>query len=170
MTEPARRELLTSDAGDVDPMSGALSSAADKPAIASPPQTSNLPALKALIANHRRLLSNVRRSNHVIQSDNSRMEGELADRRAPVPLPATPQIAAASVDASEANAKLVWIESYIQGTFAQTLWALNARAAQLEQQGTGDQKQQTQRMLELTHLAYDQVRALIAWLHGDAND
>jgi small-conductance mechanosensitive channel len=116
------------------------------------------------------LLAHVRRSNQLLECDNTRMERELAIRREPVPSSSAcdedPALAANS-----AQAKLVWIENYIFGTLAQTLWALNARAEQLEEQTmAADQQQQTHRLLQMTHAAYDQLRDLMTWLQGNVRD
>ena len=149
---------------------GARSGTAAKPVIAAPEPASNLPTLKALISNHRTLLANIRCSNQLLENDNTRMERELVVRQEPVP----PNVACdddAAIAASSAKAKLVWIENYIHGTLAQTLWALNARAEQLEEQVTSaDQAQQTHRLLQMTHAAYDQLRDLMTWLQGNAHD
>ena len=153
-----------------EPRISGRSSAAAKPAIASPEPASTLPTLKALISNHRMLLANVRRSNEMLENDNARMEEELTVRRERVPLSAAGDENTSPASGS-ANAKLVWIENYIYGTLAQTLWALNARAEQLEEQVTSaDQQQQTHRLLQMTHAAYDQLRDLMTWLQGNAHD
>jgi hypothetical protein len=165
-----RTQAPTLSARGADPMSGAQSSAAVRPAIAEQERASSLPALKALISNHRTLLANVRRSNQLLENENTRMERELAVRRESIP-PAGPRDEDASIANRNANAKLVWIENYIHGTLAQTLWALNARAVQLEEQLTStDQQHQTHRLLEMTHQAYDQLRGLMARLQGDTFD
>lgn len=153
-----------------DPMPGAQSSAAAKAAIAAPDGGSNLPTLKALISNHRTLLANVRHSNRLLENDNTRMERELAVKRGGIP-PGLPRDEDASIGDRNAKARLVWIENYLHGTLAQTLWALNARAVQLEELVTSaDQQHQTHRLLEMTHAAYDQLRALMARMHSDTLD
>lgn len=166
----ARSDAPTFGAPSAEATLGARSSAAVRRTIAPAEPPSNLPTLKALISNHRTLLANVRRSNQLLENDNTRMERELAIQRELVP----PTLAGeedASIAASSANAKLVWIENYIHGTLAQTLWALNARAEQLEEQVTSaNHLQQTHRLLEMTHAAYDQLRDLMTWLHGNAHD
>lgn len=166
----ARGDMPTSGVLRAESRVGTRPSAAARPAIATSEPASNLPALKALISNHRTLLANVRRSNELLENDNTRMERELAVRRELVP-PSVAGETDASIVASNAKAKLVWIENYIHGTLAQTLWALNARATQLEEQVTSaDQQQQTHRLLEMTHAAYDQLRDLMTWLQGNAHD
>ncbi len=153
-----------------EPLPGARSMVALKSAVATSAPTSSLPTLRTLISNHRLLLANVRRSNQLLESDNTRMERELAIRREIVPSNSTSDEDPA-IAANNAQAKLVWIENYIHGTLAQTLWALNARAAQLEEQTiVADQRQQTHRLLEMTHAAYDQLRDLMSWLQGNAHD
>lgn len=140
------------------------SNAALKPAIAAQGSASNLSTLRTLISNHKLLLANVRRSNQLLESDNTRMERELAIRRELVPSTAESENDPA-ISAESAQAKLEWIENYIHGTLAQTLWALSARAAQLEEQtASADRQQQTHRLLQMTHAAYDQLRDLMAWL------
>ena len=170
LNDLARSNGLTSEGARGEPKVEARSNAAVRPAIATPEPSSNLPTLKALISNHRTLLANVRRSNDVLEKENTRMEHELAVRHEPVPLSAACD-EDASIAVSSANAKLVWIENYIHGTLAQTLWALNARAEQLEEQVTSSaQQQQTHRLLQMTHVAYDQLRDLMTWLQGNAHD
>jgi hypothetical protein len=155
-----------------DSASGASwGNAAAKLAIATPEPTSNLPTLKALISNHRTMLANVRRSNQLLENDNTRLERELAASSRKIVQPTAADERQAPIATDNANAKLMWIENYIHCTLAQTLWALNARAMQLEEQVTSiDQQQQTHRLLEMTHAAYDQLRALMDWLHGNAHD
>jgi hypothetical protein len=166
----ARSDVPTFAAPGAESTLGARSSAAVRRPIATPEPPSNLPTLKALISNHRTLLANVRRSNQLLENDNTRMERELAVQRELVP-PSLANDEDPSLAASSAKAKLLWIENYIHGTLAQTLWALNARAAQLEEQVTSaDHLQQTHRLLQMTHAAYDQLRDLMTWLHGNAHD
>lgn len=154
-----------------DSVSGASwGNAAAKLSLATPEPTSNLPTLKALISNHRTMLASVRRSNQLLENDNTRLERELAARSPKVVQPVADE-QQASIATDNANAKLVWIENYIHSTLAQTVWALNARAMQLEEQVTSiDQQQQTHRLLEMTHAAYDQLRTLMDLLHGNAHD
>jgi hypothetical protein len=155
----------------VEPHANARSNAALRTAIATSTPASNLPTLRALISNHRLLLANIKRSNQLLDSDNMRMERELAIRRDPVPSSAAGDGGDAAVGADNAQAKLEWIGNYIHGTLAQTLWALNARAAQLEEQTTfADRQQQAKRLLQMTHAAYDQLRDLMMWLQGNAHD
>jgi hypothetical protein len=158
--------------GGTDSVSGvSWGNAAAKLAIATPQPMSNLPTLKALISNHRTMLVNVRRSNQLLENDNMRLERELAARSREVVQPTVAREPPASIATDNCNAKLAWIENYIHCTLAQTLWALNARATQLEEQVTSiDQQRQTHRLLEMTHDAYDQLRALMDWLHGNAHD
>jgi hypothetical protein len=166
----ARSDASTSGGARAQPRHSTRSSAAGKPAIATREPASNLPTLKALISNHRTLLADVRRSNQLLENDNTRMERELAIRREIVPTSAGWDENAA-IAVSSANAKLVWIENYIHGTLAQTLWALNARAEQLEEQVTSaDRQQKNRRLLQMTHTAYDQLRELMTWLKGNAHE
>ena len=170
LNDPARSNVPTLGIPRAESRLGARSSAPVRSAIAPPEQESNLPTLKALISNHRMLLANIRRSNQLLENDNTRMERELAIRRELVP-PTAGCDEDQSIAASSAKAKLVWIENYIHGTLAQTLWALNARAAQLEEQVTAaDQQQQTHRLLQMTRDAYDQLRDLMTWLQGNAHE
>jgi replicative DNA helicase len=168
----ARRNLRAFGDGGTDSVSGASwGNAAAKRAIATPEPTSNLPTLKALISNHRTMLVNVRRSNQLLENDNMRLERELAARSRKIVQSTAAGEQQAPIATDNANAKLAWIENYIHCTLAQTLWALNARAMQLEEQVTSvDQQQQTHRLLEMTHDAYDQLRELMDWLHGNAHD
>jgi len=168
----APRNLRAFGDGGTDSVSGApWGNAAAKLAIATPESTSNLPTLKALISNHRTMLANVRRSNQLLENDNTRLERELAARSRNAVQPTVVGDQQTPIVTDNANAKLLWIENYIHSTLAQTLWALNARAMQLEEQATSiDQQQQTHRLLEMTHAAYDQLRALMDCLHGNADD
>lgn len=160
----------SSGASHAEPRVNARSNVALRPAIATSAPASNLPTLRTLISNHRLLLAHIRRSNQLLECDNTRMERELAIRRESVP-PSAACDEDAAIAANSAQAKLVWIENYIFGTLAQTLWALNARAAQLEEQTTSaDQQQQTHRLLQMTHAAYDQLRDLMTWLQGNVRD
>ena len=166
------RNLRAFGDGGTDSVSGASrGKTAAKLASATPEPTSNLPTLKALISNHRTMLANLRRGNQLLENDNMRMEREFAARSREVMRPTVAGEQQAPIVTDNANAKLVWIENYIHSTLAQTLWALNARAMQLEEQVTSiDQQRQTHRLLEMTHAAYDQLRALMDCLHGNAHD
>jgi len=165
-----RTTVPTLSVRGLDPMSGAQSSTAGRPAIVAPESVSSLSTLKALISSHRTLLADVRRSNQLIENDNTRIERELAIRREGIPL-GMPRDGDASIGDRNAKAKLVWIESYLHETLAQTLWALNGRAMQLEElASSADQQHQTHRLLEMTHAAYDQLRALMAQLQADTFD
>lgn len=169
-----RDDVQLSDVTRAAPPANARPNAALKAAIALPASSSNLPTLRTLITNHRLLLSNIKRSNELLESDNTRMERELAIRQELVP----PADACdgdgdgdGAISTDSAQAKLEWIENYIHGTLAQTLWALNARAAQLEERTTSaDQQQQTHRLLQMTNAAYDQLRDLMTWLQGNVHD
>jgi len=146
------------------------SNAVLKPAAAARASASNLPALKALISNHRALLASVRRRNELLAIDNTRMERELEVQAQLEPAHDTPPETAASV-ARDDRVKLVWVKNYINGTLAQTLWALTARAELFDEQVTSSaQRQQTARLLEMTHVAYDQVRDLMNWLELNTDE
>jgi len=145
------------------------SGAALKPAAATRAPASNLPALKALISNHRALLADLRRSNELLAIDNTRMERELGVRPEIEPPDGAPELDA-TLAAPDDRAKLVWIRNYLDGTLAQTLWALNARAEQFDEQGASSAPQQTRRLLEMTHTAYDQLRDLMSWLQRNTDE
>ena len=165
-----RTKVPTLSVRGSDPVSGAQSSIAERPAIGAPESVSSLSTLKALISSYRALLADVRRSNQLIENDNTRIERELAVRREDIPV-GMPRDGDASISDCHAKAKLVWIESYLQETLAQTLWALNGRAMQLEElASSADQQHQIHRLLEMTHDAYDQLRALMARLQADTFD
>lgn len=148
----------------------ARSGAALNPAAAPRVPASNLPALKALISNHRTLLANVRRSNELLTIDNTRMERELGVCPDIKPPDDALHEDAANTARSDRE-KLVWIKNYIDGTLAQTLWALNARAEQFGEQAVSfAQQQQAHRLLEMTHTAYDQLRDLMSWLQRSTSE
>ena len=145
------------------------SNAVLKPAAAARAPASNLPALKALISNHRVLLANVRRRNELLAIDNTRMERELEVQAQMEPTSDTPPQAAAV--ARDDRVKLVWVKNYINGTLAQTLWALTARAELFDEQVTSSaQHQQATRLLEMSHVAYDQLRDLMDWLELNTDE
>ena len=145
------------------------SNAVLKPAAAARAPASNLPALKALISNHRALLANVRRRNELLAIDNTRMERELEVQAQLEPTSDTPPQAAAV--ARDDRVKLVWVKNYINGTLAQTLWALTARAELFDEQVTSSaQHQQATRLLEMSHVAYDQLRDLMDWLELNTDE
>ena len=145
------------------------SNAVLKPAAAARAPASNLPALKALISNHRALLANVRRRNELLAIDNTRMERELEVQAQMEPTSDTPPEAAAI--ARDDRVKLVWVKNYINGTLAQTLWALTARAELFDEQVTSSaQHQQATRLLEMSHVAYDQLRDLMDWLELNTDE
>ena len=145
------------------------SNAVLKPAAAARAPASNLPALKALISNHRALLANVRRRNELLAIDNTRMERELEVQAHAEPTSDTPPEAAAI--ARDDRVKLVWVKNYINGTLAQTLWALTARAELFDEQVTSSaQHQQATRLLEMSHVAYDQLRDLMDWLELNTDE
>jgi len=145
------------------------SNAVLKPAAAARAPASNLPALKALISNHRALLANVRRRNELLAIDNTRMERELEVQAQMEPTSDTPPQAAAV--ARDDRVKLVWVKNYINGTLAQTLWALTARAELFDEQVTSSaQHQQATRLLEMSHVAYDQLRDLMDWLELNTDE
>ena len=145
------------------------SNAVLKPAAAARAPASNLPALKALISNHRALLANVRRRNELLAIDNTRMERELEVQAQMEPTSDTPPQAAAI--ARDDRVKLVWVKNYINGTLAQTLWALTARAELFDEQVTSSaQHQQATRLLEMSHVAYDQLRDLMDWLELNTDE
>ena len=145
------------------------SNAVLKPAAAARAPASNLPALKALISNHRALLANVRRRNELLAIDNTRMERELEVQAQMEPTSDTPPEAAAV--ARDDRVKLVWVKNYINGTLAQTLWALTARAELFDEQVTSSaQHQQATRLLEMSHVAYDQLRDLMDWLELNTDE
>lgn len=146
------------------------SSAAPRPEAATCAPASNLAALKALISNHKTLLADVRRSNELLAIDNTRMERELGVRPKIEPPDGAPHTNAAIAGHND-RAKLVWIKNYIDGTLAQTLWALNARAEQFDEQVTScAQQQQAHRLMEMTHTAYDQLRDLMSWLQRNTDE
>ncbi|MET0229708.1 MAG: hypothetical protein ABW186_02110 [Rhodanobacteraceae bacterium] len=146
------------------------SNAALKPAAVARAPASSLPALKALISSHKTLLATVRRSNELLAIDNTRMERALGVRADTAPADGAPREDAA-IAARDERAKLVWVRNYIHGTLAQTLWALNARAEQLDEQATSSaQQQQAHRLLEMTHIAYDQLRDLMSWLQRNTDE
>jgi hypothetical protein len=147
----------------------ARSSIALKPAAAARVPASNLPALKALISNHRTLLASVRRSNELLTIANTRMERELGVHAEIEPPNGAPG-EDAEIAARNDRAKLAWIKNYINGTLAQTLWALNARAEQFDEQFASSAPQQTRRLLEMTHMAYDQLRDLMSWLQRNTDE
>ena len=145
------------------------SNAVLKPAAAARAPASNLPALKALISNHRALLAYVRRRNELLAIDNTRMERELEVQAQAEPTSDTPPQAAAI--ARDDRVKLVWVKNYINGTLAQTLWALTARAELFDEQVTSSaQHQQATRLLEMSHVAYDQLRDLMDWLELNTDE
>lgn len=141
------------------------------PGAGSAEPSSNLATLRTVISNHRVLLAKVRRRNDALRNDNARMEQELAgqarhelvdgdagrSRDAAVPVTGTRQ-------------KLRWVDDYLHGTLGPTLWALDVRAARLEEQVAAADRQEAHRVLELTHAAYDQLRSLMAGLHDRADD
>ena len=162
-----------SGSGDDIALAGGMAGMASAVALAieSAAPSSNLATLKTVISNHRVLLANVRRRNDALRSDNARMEQELAGRtqdesadggagrRREVAIPVT-----------GTQQKLRWIDDYLHGTLAQTLWALDVRAARLEEQVAAGDRLEARRVLELTHAAYDQLRSLMAGLHDRADD
>src|SRR6187402_1641650 len=129
----------------------------------------SLTRLKALISTHRALLSKIRDRNKSLEVDNARMETELGGRSRAGPDPGD---ASHRDDASILGEtdSLKSIESYLRDTLGQTLWALDARAARLEEQVTDADRQQARRVTELTRVAYDQLRSLIAQLYERSND
>lgn len=145
------------------------SNAALKPAAVARAPASSLPALKALISSHKTLLATVRRSNELLAIDNTRMERELEVQAQLEPTSDTPPQAAAV--ARDDRVKLVWVKNYINGTLAQTLWALTARAELFDEQVTSSaQHQQATRLLEMSHVAYDQLRDLMDWLELNTDE
>ena len=150
-------------------LSRTVSSAQLAVAMAEP--SSNLATLKTLISNHRVLLANMRRGNEALENDNARMERELAGRpQGDVVQPGARGDREAMVLIGSTKEKLRWIENYLHDTLAQTLWALDVRAARLEEQVAVADRQEARRVLEMTHAAYDQLRSLMAELHGSADD
>jgi len=146
------------------------SSALHAPASMEPP--SSLARLSALISTHRALLCKIRDRNSSLEVDNARMERELAGRS---------QVDAGPGDISQRTrdapsiitgeaGSLASIRSYLRDTLAQTLWALDARAAKLEEQVSIEERPQAHRVRELTRSAYDQIRSLMGQLHGDSNE
>ena len=132
--------------------------------------TSNLPALKALISNHRTLLADARRRNHLLEIENTRMERELGVRPGIERPTEAPRECSAAAECSD-RARLVWVQGYLNGTLAQTLWALNGRAEQLAEHVTSPtQQEQTYRLLEMTHTAYEQLRDLMSWLQRNTDE
>ena len=137
----------------------------------SVPSPSNLATLKALISGHKTLLADVRSSNAALEVDNARLAEELAslspiqgERRRNDP--GTDQVSAPSERA--AGERLRWIENYVLGTLAQTIWALDVRAARLEAEVVAEDRAGARHLLELSHVAYDQIRSLLAELRGGA--
>ena len=152
-----------SDANPVDPIPAAGEEASIE-------RSSNLRALKDLLSRHRTILAALGRSNRLLEDENIRLERELASQpRDPVAAPlATAADHEAPIAPANPDERLQWIENYLQSTLAQTLWALDARAARLEEQvGAGD-REQARRLLDMTRIAYDQLRSLMVWLHRDA--
>jgi hypothetical protein len=159
------------DSGDAITVAGGMSRTSSAVALAAEPAapSTNLPTLRTVISNHWVLLAKVRRRNDALRNDNARMEQELAGRTQDG---TTDNGAGRSHETSNSAAgqKLLWIGDYLRGTLAQTLWALDVRAARLEEQVAADDRQEARRVLELTHAAYDQLRSLMAELHDRADD
>jgi hypothetical protein len=179
----ARQERRpASDSGDcavvpVASLSRTVSTAQRAAAPADP--SSNLTTLKTLISNHRVLLAAMRRGNAELENDNARMERELSvQAQEHLPVQALEHAEPAGRDddgettipLDNTKEKLRWIENYLHGTLAQTLWALDVRAARLEEQVAVADRHEARRVLEMTHAAYDQLRSLMAELHGSADD
>jgi len=113
----------------------------------------------------------MRRVNEALENDNARMERQLAGRpQGDVVQPGARGDREAMVLIGSTKEKLRWIENYLHDTLAQTLWALDVRAARLEEQVAVADRQDARRVLEMTHAAYDQLRSLMAELHGSADD
>lgn len=167
-----RRRAHDKGNGVTAPVAGLLrtgSSAQMAVTMAEP--SSNLATLKTLISNHRVLLAKMRRGNEALENDNARMERELSGRsRGEVVPPGARGDSEAVVPIGSTKEKLLWIENYLHDTLAQTLWALDVRAARLEEQVAVADRQEARRVLEMTHAAYDQLRSLMAGLHGSADD
>lgn len=169
-TDLSRDEAAAPEGPRTERSLSARSSAARKAAPVTHTPASSLLAIKALISSHKTLLANVRRSNELLAIDNTRMERELGVRPDIEPPNGAPRDDAAMVARND-RAKLIWVKNYIHGTLAQTLWALNARAEQFDEQVTSSaQHQQAHRLLEMTHIAYDQLRDLMGWLQRNADE
>jgi hypothetical protein len=157
--------------GETDPISGAgVAVAVAEAESALAERSSSLPALKALLSRHKLLLAALGRSNRVLENENVRIERELAAQArdgGPASPPAVPEHDAPTPAAS-ADEKLQWIENYLQSTLAQTLWALDARAARLEEQVGAVDREQARRLLDMTRTAYEQLCSLMVWLRSDA--
>jgi len=167
-----RRPAFDNGDGVLAPVAGwsrTVSSAQRAVATAEP--SSNLATLKTLISNHRVLLANMRRGNEALENDNARMERELAGQSQGAAVePGARGAHETATPIGSTQEKLRWIENYLHGTLAQTLWALDVRAARLEEQVAVADRREARRVLEMTHAAYDQVRSLMAELHGSTDD
>jgi hypothetical protein len=158
-----RDERRASDVASADPMSGTgEAGTAERPG--------TLPALTNLLSRHRTILAALGRSNRLLEDENVRLEHELAAQptRAAADPPDGTWDPDPLIEAMNTDQKLQWIENYLQSTLAQTLWALDARAVRLEEQLGAGGRQQARQLLDMTRLAYDQLRSLMVWLHGDA--
>jgi len=140
------------------------STSATRLAIDGSGTSSNLGTLKELISTHKALLASVRRGNEMLENDNARMAEALADM--------SHEDAALSIiachdstllpNAPSNEDRLRWITNYLQDTLAQTLWALDVRAARLEQELAINDRPKAKQVLDMTHAAYDQIRSLLA--------
>lgn len=166
-----RRPALDNGDGAFAPVAGSLRTVSSaQRAVATAEPSSKLATLKTLISNHRVLLANMRRGNEALENDNERMERELAGQSQGAAVHDARGAHGAAAPISSTLEKLRWIENYLHGTLAQTLWALDVRAARLEEQVAVADRPEARRVLEMTHAAYDQLRSLMAELHGGADD
>ena len=158
-----RDERRASDVPSADPVSVTGEEATSE-------RSSTLPALTNLLSRHRTILAALGRSNRLLEDENIRLEHELAAQttRAAADPPAGAWDDDALSAATNTDERLQWIEHYLQSTLAQTLWALDARAVRLEEQLGGADQAQARQLLDMTRLAYDQLRSLMDWLHGDS--
>lgn len=159
----------------VDQGAGSQASSIGQTATAATEESKNdldrLGALKSLLANNQALVANMWRRIETLEKDNTRLEaalGELSLKESGAAR--SPGVGETDRPVGRAVEQLRRIESYLHGTLAQTLWALQVRAARLKEQaetaGVAD-RLQTDRVLEMTHEAYDEIRTLLVGLRGE---
>ena len=133
--------------------------------------SNRLATLRTVISNHRVLLAKVRRRNDTLRNDNARMERELGGRtQEEADNDGSGRSQDRAISATDTQQKLRWINDYLHGTLAQTLWAPYVHAARLEEQVAAGDREEARRVLELTHAAYDQLRSLMARFHDKTDD